>query len=84
MIFGLDGIELGLIIVFASLFSGIMSGFPVGFAIGGAAIISFGILAALDGTGSLSHVLVNTGSDEYAALVAEGVRPFDISLFPLS
>ena len=81
MIFGLDGVELGLIIVFVSLFSGIMSGFPVGFAIGGAAIISFGILATLDGTGTLHHFLVDTRSEEYSALIAEGVRPYDISLF---
>jgi len=42
MLFGLDGVELGLIIVFVCLFGGIMSGFPVAFAIGGAATISFG------------------------------------------
>ena len=35
MLFGLDGVEIGLIIVFLSLFAGILSGFPVGFAIGG-------------------------------------------------
>ena len=35
MLFGLDGVEVGLIIVFLTLFAGIMTGFPVAFAIGG-------------------------------------------------
>ena len=47
MLFGLDGVEIGLIIVFVCLFGGILSGFPVAFAIGGAGIISFGIIAGL-------------------------------------
>ena len=34
MLFGLDGVEVGLIIVFLCLFAGILSGFPVAFAIG--------------------------------------------------
>ena len=50
-----DGVELGLIIVFMSLFVGIMSGFPVAFAIGGAATAAFGILAVLDNSGILLH-----------------------------
>jgi TRAP-type mannitol/chloroaromatic compound transport system permease large subunit len=50
--FGLDGIEIGIIIVFLTLFAGIMTGFPVAFAIGGAGIISFAIIAALDSAGS--------------------------------
>ena len=29
MLFGLDGVEIGLIIVFLCLFGGILSGFPV-------------------------------------------------------
>ena len=48
MFLGLDGVEIGLIIVFLSLFGGILSGFPVAFAIGGAGIISFAIIAGLD------------------------------------
>ena len=44
MLFGLDGVEIGLIIVFACLFGGILSGFPVAFAIGGAGVVSFGIV----------------------------------------
>jgi len=51
MLFGLDGVEIGLIIVFFCLFGGILSGFPVAFAIGGAGVISFGIIAALDSAG---------------------------------
>ncbi|RMH41038.1 MAG: TRAP transporter large permease subunit [Alphaproteobacteria bacterium] len=81
MIFGLDGVELGLIIVFLCLFGGIMSGFPVAFAIGGSAILSFGILAALDSAGILVHQALDTGSAAYQALVAQGVSEFDISVF---
>ena len=53
MFFGLDGVEVGLIIVFICLFGGILSGFPVAFAIAGAGVISFGIIAALDSAGLL-------------------------------
>ncbi|PWE33092.1 C4-dicarboxylate ABC transporter permease [Maritimibacter sp. 55A14] len=81
MLFGLDGVEIGLIIVFLCLFSGIMSGFPVAFAIGGAGIISFAIVAALDSAGLLIHQAVDTGSDAYRALVADGVSRLDISKF---
>ncbi|MDD9716411.1 TRAP transporter large permease subunit [Dinoroseobacter sp. PD6] len=81
MIFGLDGIEIGLIIVFLCLFGGIMSGFPVAFAIGGAGVISFGIIAALDSAGLLIHQAIDTGSAEYAALLAEGVAREAISVF---
>ena len=78
---GLDGIEVGLIIVFFLLFSGILSGFPVAFAIGGAAILSFGVLAALDSAGLLIHNAVDTSSAEYNALLSEGVARIDISKF---
>ncbi len=81
MLFGLDGVELGLIIVFLCLFGGILSGFPVAFAIGGAAVISFGIIAALDSAGLLIHQAIDTNAAEYGALVAEGVRPDAISIF---
>jgi TRAP-type mannitol/chloroaromatic compound transport system permease large subunit len=81
MLFGLDGVEIGLIIVFACLFGGIMTGFPVAFAIGGAGILSFGIIAALDSAGLLIHQAVDTGSDAYRALVADGVNPATISQF---
>ncbi|MCF6272984.1 MAG: TRAP transporter large permease subunit [Rhodobacteraceae bacterium] len=81
MIFGLDGVELGLIIVFTSLFIGIMSGFPVAFAIGGSAIAGFGILALLDNSGILLHAAIDQRSDAYLALVNEGVARDTISLF---
>ena len=63
MFFGLDGVEVGLIIVFVCLFGGILSGFPVAFAIGGAGVISFGIIAALDSAGLLIHQAIDQSSD---------------------
>ncbi|MGR3481072.1 TRAP transporter large permease [Salipiger marinus] len=81
MLFGLDGVEIGLIIVFLTLFAAILSGFPVAFAIGGAGVISFGIIAALDSAGLLIHQAIDTGSDAYRALVATGVREDAISIF---
>jgi len=79
--FGLDGVEVGLIIVFLCLFGGILSGFPVAFAIGGAAVISFGIIAALDSAGLLIHQAIDPSTAEYAALLAEGVARDTISIF---
>ncbi|QYX55434.1 TRAP transporter large permease subunit [Roseovarius sp. SCSIO 43702] len=81
MLFGLDGVEIGLIIVFLCLFGGILSGFPVAFSIGGAGIIAFGIIAVLDSSGLLIHQAVDTSSAEYRALLAEGVKQDTISLF---
>lgn len=81
MLFGLDGVELGLLIVFLCLFGGILSGFPVAFAIGGAGIISFGIIAALDSAGLLIHQAIDTSSQAYQGLVNSGVKPDVISLF---
>ncbi|WP_179380389.1 TRAP transporter large permease [Jannaschia marina] len=81
MLFGLDGVEIGLIIVFLCLFGGIMSGFPVAFAIAGAGTISFAIIAALDSAGILIHQAIDTSSAEYAALIAEGVARESISTF---
>ena len=64
MLFGLDGVEIGLIIVFLCLFGGILSGFPVAFAIGGAGVISFGIIAALDSAGRADTMLrLRVGDD---------------------
>ena len=74
MLFGLDGVEIGLIIVFLTLFSAILSGFPVAFAIGGAGVISFFIIAALDSAGLLVHQAIDTGSEAYRTLVASGLR----------
>ena len=81
MLLGLDGVEIGLIIVFACLFAGIMSGFPVAFAIGGAAIISFGILALLDQSGVVDRNVIDTASAAYKDLRAAGVSAYEISHF---
>ncbi|KIT15211.1 TRAP transporter large permease [Jannaschia aquimarina] len=81
MLFGLDGVEVGLIIVFLCLFGAIMSGFPVAFSIAGAGVVSFGIIAALDSAGILIHQAIDTSSAEYAALLAEGVARDAISTF---
>ncbi len=79
--FGLDGVEIGLIIVFLCLFAGILSGFPVAFAIGGAAVISFAIIAALDSAGILVHHAIDTSTEAYRAVAATGVHPDTISHF---
>jgi TRAP-type mannitol/chloroaromatic compound transport system permease large subunit len=81
MIFGLDGVEIGLIIVFLCLFGGIISGFPVAFAIGGAGVISFAIIAALDSAGLLIHQAVDTASQQYRDLIAAGVSQIEITTF---
>ncbi|MBW4975224.1 TRAP transporter large permease subunit [Roseovarius mucosus] len=81
MLFGLDGVEIGLIIVFLCLFGGILSGFPVAFAIGGAGVVAFGIIAGLDSAGLLIHQAIDTSSEAYNAIVASGVRPDAISVF---
>ncbi|WP_065330060.1 TRAP transporter large permease [Tritonibacter mobilis] len=81
MLFGLDGVEIGLIIVFLCLFGGILSGFPVAFAIGGAGVISFGIIAALDSAGLLIHQAIDTSSQAYRDIVNSGVKPDVISVF---
>ncbi|MEO1238817.1 MAG: TRAP transporter large permease subunit [Pseudomonadota bacterium] len=81
MLFGLDGVEVGLIIVFLCLFGAIMTGFPVAFAIAGAGVVSFAIIASLDTAGLLIHQAIDTGSAEYAALLAEGVAREAISVF---
>ncbi|MCR8825557.1 TRAP transporter large permease subunit [Pseudosulfitobacter koreensis] len=81
MLFGLDGVEIGLIIVFVCLFGGILSGFPVAFAIGGAGMISFGIIAALDSAGLLIHQAIDQSSAVYRDLVNSGVKADTISIF---
>jgi TRAP-type mannitol/chloroaromatic compound transport system permease large subunit len=81
MLFGLDGVEIGLIIVFACLFGGILSGFPVAFAIGGAGVVSFGIIAVMDSSGILVHQAIDTTSQMYKELLASGVKFDQISIF---
>ncbi|MFT6088741.1 TRAP transporter large permease [Sulfitobacter sp.] len=81
MLFGLDGVEIGLIIVFVCLFGGILSGFPVAFAIGGAGVISFAIIAALDSAGLLIHQAIDQSSQAYRDLVNSGVPNDAVSKF---
>ena len=81
MLFGLDGVEIGLIIVFVTLFAAILSGFPVAFAIGGAGVISFAIIAILDGQGLLIHQAIDTSSQAFKDVVASGFKPEAISVF---
>ena len=81
MLFGLDGVEVGLLIVLLCLFGGILSGFPVAFAIAGAGVIAFVIIALLDGAGLLYHQAIDTGSDAYASLLRDGVPRDVISVF---
>jgi len=81
MLFGLDGVEIGLVIVFLTLFAGILSGFPVAFAISGSAVISFAIIAAMDSSGMLIHMAVDTDSAAFQELIDQGVRPDVISHF---
>jgi TRAP-type mannitol/chloroaromatic compound transport system permease large subunit len=81
MFLGLDGVEVGIIIVFLCLFGGIISGFPVAFAIGGAGMLSFGIIAGLDAAGLLLHASIDTGSQAYRDLVAAGIAQIDITTF---
>ncbi|NRB16706.1 MAG: TRAP transporter large permease subunit [Rhodobacteraceae bacterium] len=81
MIFGLDGVEIGLLIVFFCLFGGILSGFPVAFAIAGAGIISFGIIASLDSAGLLIHHAIDTSTQGYRDLINSGVRADSVSVF---
>ncbi|SFS50779.1 TRAP transporter, DctM subunit [Sulfitobacter marinus] len=81
MLFGLDGVEIGLIIVFVCLFGGILSGFPVAFAIGGAGVISFAIIAALDSAGLLVHQAIDQSSQAYRDLVNSGVPNDAVSVF---
>lgn len=53
--FGLDGIEIGLIIVFLMLFGVILLGFLVVFVIGGVVVIFFVIIVGFDSVGLLIY-----------------------------
>ena len=81
MFLGLDGIEIGLIILLLCLFGGILSGFPVAFALGGAGLIAFGIIAALDSAGLLIHQAIDTSTQAYNDLIAQGIKADTISIF---
>ena len=74
MLFGLDGIELSLIIVFCCLFAGILSGYPVGFALSGAAIVSFSIVAILSEHNMLYVIEEFNGIKEVVPVFPQGWR----------
>ncbi len=72
MFFGLNGIEISLIITFACLFIGILSGFPVAFAIAGSAIVSFGIIAVMSHAGLLYTLVERSGVTEVVPVLPRG------------
>lgn len=72
MFFGLNGIEVSLIISFACLFIGILTGFPVAFAIAGSAFISFVIIALMSDAGLLYVIEVHNGVEEKIPVLPNG------------
>ena len=72
MFFGLNGVELSLIITFAFLFFGIMSGFPVAFAIAGSAVLSFATIAVLSHQGLLYTLVDFNGTEEIVPVLPKG------------
>ncbi len=72
MFFGLDGVEVALIITFVCLFLGILSGFPVAFAIGGSAVISFAIIAVMSANGLLMVEQTYRGTVEMVPVLPDG------------
>ena len=81
MLLGLDGVEVGLLIVFLCLFGAILSGFPVAFALGGAGLIAFGIIAVLDSAGILFHQAADLSSQFANDLLRQGVPRDEITIF---
>lgn len=72
MPFGLDGVEIALIISFVCLFLGILSGFPVAFAIAGSAIVSFVIVAIMSANGLLLVEETFRGTTELVPVLPNG------------
>ncbi|MEM9104207.1 MAG: TRAP transporter large permease subunit [Pseudomonadota bacterium] len=72
MLFGLNGVELSLIITFIFLFGSILSGFPVAFAISGSAITSFFLIAVLSEYGYLYVLEEHNGETEKIPVLARG------------
>ena len=72
MLFGMDGVELGLIISFGCLFLGILSGFPVAFSIAGSAIVSFVIIAIMSAQGLLLVEQEFRGAVELVPVLPDG------------
>ncbi|PID62804.1 MAG: C4-dicarboxylate ABC transporter permease [Gammaproteobacteria bacterium] len=73
MLFGLNGVELSLIISFVCLFLGILSGFPVAFAIAGSALISFLIIALLSHLGFLYTIESFRGVESQVPVLPDGI-----------
>ena len=77
MLFGLDGVEIGLIIVFLTLFSAILSGFPVAFAIGGA-----GVMFTIDTESGFDKVVLINAARGLGETVVQGtVTPDEYQVF---
>ena len=72
MFFGLDGVEVSLIITFVFLFLGIMSGFPVAFAIAGSAVLSFAVIAIMSHQGLLYTIVDFNGTEEIVPVLPRG------------
>lgn len=72
MFYGLNGVELSLIITFAFLFFGIMTGFPVAFAIAGSAVLSFGVIALMSHHGLLYTIEIYNGAEEIVPVLPRG------------
>jgi hypothetical protein len=75
MLFGLDGIEAGRSLSSFYIVCWDPSGFPVRSPASGSAVISPVIIAGNLDSSRKIHAAVDTNSTEYAALIAEGVRP---------
>ena len=72
MFFGLNGIEISLIITFGFLFFGIMTGFPVAFAIAGSAVLSFVVIAVMSHQGLLYTMESFNGVEEIVPVLPKG------------
>jgi len=70
--FGLNGVEISLIITFSCLFIAIMTGFPVAFAIAGSAVVSFFIIALLNHYGLLYMMVEYNGTMEQVPVLPKG------------
>jgi len=72
MFYGLNGVEVSLIITFVFLFLGIMSGFPVAFAIAGSAVVSFAVIAIMSHHGLLYTLVDFNGVQEQVPVLPRG------------
>ena len=72
MFFGMDGVEIGLLISFGCLFLAILSGFPVAFSIAGSAVLSFAIIAVMSAQGLLYVEQEYRGAIERVPVLPDG------------